>query len=65
LVVITAVPTETLLSVLFRMKRVGRKIVLIIIGIHEEISTIGLTTYHINEDIGWEKMETLSLGTRR
>jgi uncharacterized protein (DUF58 family) len=64
LVVITAVPTETLLSVLFRMKRVGRKIVLIIIGNHEEISTVGLMTYHINEDIGWKKMEAMSLGTR-
>jgi len=65
LVVITAVPTGTLLSVLFRMKRVGRKIVLIIIGNHEEISTVGLTTYHINEDIGWENMKALSLGTHR
>jgi uncharacterized protein (DUF58 family) len=65
LVVITAVPTEALLSVLFRMKRVGRKVVLITIGNHEEISTVGLTTYHISEDIDWEKMEVMSLGTRR
>ena len=64
MVVITAVPTEALLSVLFRMKRVGRKIVLITIGNHEEINTSGLTTYHVSEDIGWEKMETLSLAAR-
>ena len=56
---------EALLSVLFRMKRVGRKVVLIAIGNHEEISTVGLTTYRINEDIGWEKMEAMSLGTHR
>ena len=34
-------------------------------GDHEEISTVGLTTYRINEDIGWEKMEAMSLGTHR
>ena len=35
MVVITAMPTESLLSVLFQMKRVGRKVVLITIGNHE------------------------------
>jgi len=61
MVVITAVPTESLLSALFRMQRVGRKVVLITIGDHEAISTNGLTTYHVSGDVGWEKMETLSL----
>jgi len=65
LVVITAMPTEPLLSVLFQMKRVGRKVVLITIGDHAAISSNGLTTYHVSEDIGWEKMETLSLGTKQ
>ena len=64
LVVITAMPTEPLLSVLFQMKRVGRKVVLITIGSNEAISSNGLTTYHVSEDIGWEKMETLSLAAR-
>ena len=61
MVVITAAPTEPLLSALFRMKRVGRKVVLITIGEQEEINSNGLTTYHVNEDIGWEIMESLSL----
>ena len=61
MVVITAVPTEPLLSALFRMKRVGRKVVLITIGEHEAINSIGLATYHVSEDTGWEKMENLSL----
>jgi uncharacterized protein (DUF58 family) len=61
MVVITAAPTEPLLSALFRMKKVGRKVVLIIIGEHEAISSNGITTYHVSEDISWEKMESLSL----
>jgi uncharacterized protein (DUF58 family) len=65
MVVITAVPTEPLLSALFRMKRVGRKVVLITIGEYEAINSIGLTTYHVSEDIGWEKMETLSIRARQ
>jgi uncharacterized protein (DUF58 family) len=64
LVVITAMPTETLLSVLLQMKRAGRKVVLITVGAHEAISSTGLTSYHVSEDIGWEKMETMTLGTR-
>jgi uncharacterized protein (DUF58 family) len=61
MVVITAAPTEPLLSALFRMKKVGRKVVLIIIGEHVAISSNGITTYHVSEDISWEKMESLSL----
>jgi uncharacterized protein (DUF58 family) len=65
LVVITAAPTEPLLAALFHMKRVGRKVVLITVGGTESISSNGLTTYHVNDDIGWEKMETMSLGVSR
>ena len=65
IVVITAMPTESLLSVLYQMKRAGRRVALIIIGNQDAISSTGLTTYNVSDDIGWEKMETLSLGTRR
>ena len=65
MVVITAAPNESLLSVLFRMKRVGRKVVLITIGSQDTVSSSGLTTYNVSDDISWEKMETLSLGVRR
>ena len=64
MVVITAAPTEPLLFALFRMQRVGRKVVLISIGSDEAISTNGITTYHVSQDIAWEKIETMSLGTR-
>jgi len=64
MVVITAAPTESLLSALFRMKRVGRKVVLIMIGNHEAISSNGLITYYISDNISWEKMESISLAAR-
>jgi hypothetical protein len=64
MVVITAAPTESLLSALFRMKRVGRKVVLIMIGNHEAISSNGLITYCISDNISWEKMESISLAAR-
>ena len=65
MVVITASPNEPLLATLYQMKRVGRKVVLITIGSQDGISSEGLTTYNISDDIGWEKMEAMSLGTKR
>jgi hypothetical protein len=62
--VIAAAPTELLLSALFRMKRVGRKVVLITIGNDEAISSNGIKTYYVSQDIGWEKMETMRLVAR-
>jgi uncharacterized protein (DUF58 family) len=63
--VITAMPTEPLLSVLFQMKRAGRKVVLITIGSDGSVSSSGLTTYNVSNDISWEKIDTIRLGTRR
>jgi uncharacterized protein (DUF58 family) len=65
MVVIAASPTESLLATLFQMKRVGRKVVLITIGSQDGVKSEGLTTYNISDDIGWEKMEAMSLETRR
>ncbi len=65
MVVITASPGEALLATLFRMKRVGRKVVLITIGNQDGVSSEGLTTYNVSDDIGWEKMEAMSLVTKR
>jgi uncharacterized protein (DUF58 family) len=64
LVVITAAPTEPLLAALFHLHRIGRKVVLITIGDSGSISSNGLTTYHVSDDIAWEKMETIKLGAR-
>jgi uncharacterized protein (DUF58 family) len=61
LVVVTAIPTDELLSVLSNMKRAGRKVTLIIIGGKESINHNGLTTYHVPADVMWDKIETLSL----
>ena len=63
--VITAAPGEQLLSTLYQMKRVGRKVVLITIGSRDAVSANGLTTYNISDDIGWEKMEAMSLSAKR
>jgi uncharacterized protein (DUF58 family) len=64
LLVITAVPTEPLLAALFHLQRVGRKVVLITIGGSAPISNNGLTTYHVDGDVPWEKLESLKLGAR-
>jgi uncharacterized protein (DUF58 family) len=65
MIVITASPGEELLSTLYQMKRVGRKVVLITIGSRDAINANGLTTYNISDDIGWEKMEAMSLSAKR
>jgi uncharacterized protein (DUF58 family) len=64
MVVVTAVPAEPLLAALYRMKRVGRKVVLITIGDHEPVSSNGITTYHVSDDIAWEKLESIRLDAR-
>jgi hypothetical protein len=38
---------------------------LITIGSQDGVKSEGLTTYNISDDIGWEKMEAMSLETRR
>jgi uncharacterized protein (DUF58 family) len=65
MIVITASPGEELLSTLYQMKRVGRKVVLITIGSRDAINANGLTMYNISGDIGWEKMEAMSLSAKR
>lgn len=62
LVVITAVPTEALLSSLIRMKRAGRQVTLIQVG----GSLLpgrkdGLTVYKIPDEVVWRDLKTLSL----
>jgi uncharacterized protein (DUF58 family) len=65
MVVISAAPTEPLLAAMLRMKRVGRKVVLIKIGGDAPGNIGGLTTYHVNDNIPWETMETIRLGVRQ
>lgn len=62
LVVISAMPTDTLYSTLLKMKRAGRTVALILVGGSEPaISQDGLTVYHIRDDVVWSDLETLSI----
>jgi uncharacterized protein (DUF58 family) len=65
LVVITAMPTDSLLSVLHQMKRFGRKVALITIGGKEPISSNGLTVYQVPDNITWDKTESITLLAKR
>jgi uncharacterized protein (DUF58 family) len=61
-VVITATPTDALLSTLYNMKRIGRRVVLILVGgTKTAVSEDSLTVYHIPEDIPWQDIETLPI----
>jgi len=63
LVVISAIPTEALLSSLVRMKRAGRSVALIQVGGSElSIRKDGLTVYHIPDDVIWRDLKTFSIG---
>lgn len=62
IVVVTAVPTDALIATLFRMKRSGRKVVLIAIGGKTPPGAAeGLTVFHVSEDISWRDLESIAL----
>ena len=61
MVVITAVPTDALLSSLIKIKRAGRRVVLVLVGGAEpSITKDGLTMYHIRDDVIWRELEMIS-----
>lgn len=65
MVVITAMPTDALLSALLRVKRAGRKIALILVGSPEtSVSTDGLSVYNVPDDIMWRDLETLDINMK-
>ena len=65
LLVVSATPTDSLLSVLSQMKRVGRKVALILVGGSDSaVSTDGLMVYHVRNDIIWRDMEKLSISRK-
>ena len=62
LVVITAVPTDALLSTLVRMKRAGRSVALIQVGgTGLSMRKNGLNVYHIPDSVMWHDLETLPI----
>ncbi len=65
MLVITAAPTDALLSTLVKMRRAGRRVVLVLVGGPEpSVSTDGLTVYHIRDDVMWRDLEQVSLVRR-
>ena len=65
MVVVSAAPTDALLSTLFQMSRGGRKVALIVVGNSElPISSDGLAVYHVRDDIMWRDIETLNISER-
>jgi hypothetical protein len=62
LVVITAVPTASLLSTLSGLRRLGRPVALVIIGGEKpKFSLDGLPFYHVPAEVPWEKVESVSV----
>ena len=62
LVLITAAPTEDLIATLFRMKRAGRKIALIVVGgAQPEFSHQGFAIYYVSDKVPWQEIETLDI----
>jgi len=61
-VVITAVPTEALLTTLVKMKKAGRSVALIMVGGAEvEPGLNGLSVYRVPDDVAWQDVETIRL----
>ncbi|MEE8414133.1 MAG: DUF58 domain-containing protein [Dehalococcoidales bacterium] len=61
-VVISAMPIDTLFSTLVNIKKAGRNVVLIVVGGPEpSISQNGLRVYHIPEEVGWRELEMVSM----
>ena len=65
LVVISAMPTDTLLASLFNIKRTGRKVALIKVGdAGSPISTDGLNVYYVPGDISWRELDSIYVGSK-
>lgn len=62
MVVITAVVTDGLLAALLRMKKAGRRIVLVIIGdARPDAGLSGLNVQRVRESVSWDRLENLAL----
>ena len=65
MVIVTAALTDALLSTLFKMRRAGRMVALVLVGGPEpSLSKDGLTVYHIRDDVMWRDLEKVSLVRR-
>ncbi len=66
-VVVTAMPTDSLLAALYNIKRTGRKVALITVGddAGSSISPDSLDVYNIKEDLNWYEMEAINIGSKQ
>ena len=56
---ISAAPSEALLTSLLSIKRTGRRVVLVQIGGETAPSAHGLVTYRVSDEVHWREMESL------
>ncbi|MFH0941930.1 MAG: DUF58 domain-containing protein [Chloroflexota bacterium] len=61
LVVISAAPTGLLVAILLKMKRAGRRVVLVVVGGEKPAEIGGLSVFHIGDDVKWSETEQLSI----
>jgi uncharacterized protein (DUF58 family) len=59
-VVISATPTEGLLSSLQKVRRAGRVVALVVIGGDTPAQQDGLSIYHVPDDVLWQDLTGLS-----
>jgi uncharacterized protein (DUF58 family) len=60
LAVVTAAPTDALMASFSRLRRVGRRVVLIVIGEkNTSISMNGLPVYHVSDQVYWRELESV------
>ncbi|RJQ37918.1 MAG: hypothetical protein C4555_05680, partial [Dehalococcoidia bacterium] len=64
MLVISAAPTDYLTAALLKMKRAGRRVLLVVIGGEKPAPDGGLATYHISDDVKWSEIGRLSIAGR-
>ena len=61
LLVVSAVPTDAMVSILLKMKRAGRRVVLVVVGEEPSMAIRGFSVYHVRDDVRWNDLEQLSI----
>ena len=61
LLAVSAVPTDALVSTLLKMRRAGRRVVLVVVGEEPSMAIGGLSVYHVRDDVRWNDLEQLSI----
>lgn len=64
ILVISAAPTDLLVATLLKMKRAGRRVMLVAVGEQKPSATGGIPIYHISDDVNWSEIPQLSISGR-